>query len=97
MTRFEDVIERDGRLVYTNVGDSTRPLIRNDSLIYSLTRPHNPKVVGSNPAPATSVNTPFETTQTAYFFVQKTAFRTPPGHIFQKPVFDLQNAQIKDF
>ena len=23
MTRFEDVIERDGRLVYTNVGDSS--------------------------------------------------------------------------
>ena len=30
MTRFEDVIERDGRLVYTNVGDSMRPLIRQD-------------------------------------------------------------------
>jgi signal peptidase I len=28
MTRFEDVIERDGKLVYTNVGDSMRPLIR---------------------------------------------------------------------
>ena len=32
-------------------------------------RAHNPKVVGSNPAPATSVNTPFETTQAALFFV----------------------------
>ena len=30
MTRFEDVIERDGRLVYTNVGDSMYPLIRQD-------------------------------------------------------------------
>jgi len=30
MTRFEDIIERDGRLVYTNVGDSMRPLIRQD-------------------------------------------------------------------
>lgn len=30
MTRFEDVIKRDGRLVYTNVGDSMRPLIRQD-------------------------------------------------------------------
>ena len=30
MTRFEDVIERDGRLIYTNVGDSMRPLIRQD-------------------------------------------------------------------
>ena len=30
MTSFEDVIERDGRLVYTNVGDSMRPLIRQD-------------------------------------------------------------------
>ena len=30
MTKFEDVIERDGRLVYTNVGDSMRPLIRQD-------------------------------------------------------------------
>ena len=28
MTNFEDVIERDGRLVYTNVGDSMCPLIR---------------------------------------------------------------------
>lgn len=30
MTRFEDVIERDRQLVYTNVGDSMRPLIRQD-------------------------------------------------------------------
>ena len=30
MTRFEDVIERDGRLIYTNVGNSMRPLIRQD-------------------------------------------------------------------
>ena len=34
-------------------------------------RAHNPKVVGSNPAPATSVNTPFETTQAAYFLSKK--------------------------
>ena len=31
-------------------------------------RAHNPKVVGSNPAPATSVNTPFEATQAACFW-----------------------------
>ena len=30
MTKFEDVIKRDGRLVYTNIGDSMRPLIRQD-------------------------------------------------------------------
>lgn len=28
MTKFEDIIERDGRLVYTNVGDSMMPLIK---------------------------------------------------------------------
>ena len=30
MIKFEDVIDRDGRLVYTNVGDSMKPLIRQD-------------------------------------------------------------------
>jgi hypothetical protein len=28
MTTFEEEIEKNGRLVYTNVGDSMRPLIR---------------------------------------------------------------------
>ena len=40
MTRFEDVIERDGRLVYTNVGDSMRPLIRQDRDILITEKPH---------------------------------------------------------
>ena len=40
MTRFEDVIERDGRLVYTNVGDSMRPLIRQDRDILIIEKPH---------------------------------------------------------
>lgn len=39
MTRFEDVIERDGRLVYTNVGDSMRPLIRQDKDILIIEKP----------------------------------------------------------
>ena len=39
MTRFEDVIERDGRLVYTNVGDSMRPLIRQDRDILIIESP----------------------------------------------------------
>ena len=34
-------------------------------------RAHNPKVVGSNPAAATNVNTPFEVIQRALFFVLK--------------------------
>ena len=33
--------------------------------------PHNPKVVGSNPAAATNVNTSFEAIQRAIFFVLK--------------------------
>ena len=41
MTRFEDVIERDGRLVYTNVGDSMRPLIRQDRDILIIEKPHS--------------------------------------------------------
>lgn len=40
MARFEDVIERDGRLVYTNVGDSMRPLIRQDRDILIIEKPH---------------------------------------------------------
>ena len=40
MTRFEDVIERDGRLVYTNIGDSMRPLIRQDRDILIIEKPH---------------------------------------------------------
>ena len=40
MTRFEDVIERDGRLVYTNVGDSMRPLIRQDRDILIIEKPN---------------------------------------------------------
>lgn len=39
MTRFEDVIERDGRLIYTNVGDSMRPLIRQDRDILIIEKP----------------------------------------------------------
>ncbi|HOC34778.1 MAG TPA: S24/S26 family peptidase [Ruminococcus flavefaciens] len=41
MTRFEDVIERDGRLIYTNVGDSMRPLIRQDRDILIIEKPHS--------------------------------------------------------
>jgi hypothetical protein len=40
MTRFEDVIERDRRLVYTNVGDSMRPLIRQDRDILIIEKPY---------------------------------------------------------
>jgi hypothetical protein len=39
MMRFEDVIKRDGRLVYTNVGDSMRPLIRQDRVILIIEKP----------------------------------------------------------
>lgn len=39
MTRIEDVIERDGRLVYTNVGDSMHPLIRQDMDILIIEKP----------------------------------------------------------
>ena len=39
MTKFEDVIKRDGRLVYTNVGDSMRPLIRQDRDILIIEKP----------------------------------------------------------
>ena len=30
MTSFEEIINHDGRLIYTNVGDSMQPLIRQD-------------------------------------------------------------------
>ena len=40
MTKFEDVIERDGRLVYTNVGDSMCPLIRQDRDILIIEKPN---------------------------------------------------------
>lgn len=40
MTRFEDVIERDGRLIYTNVGDSMRPLIRQDRDLLIIEKPN---------------------------------------------------------
>lgn len=39
MTRFEDMIERDGRLIYTNVGDSMRPLIRQDRDLLIIEKP----------------------------------------------------------
>lgn len=39
MTRFEEVIEHDGRLIYTNVGDSMRPLIRQDRDILIIEKP----------------------------------------------------------
>ena len=38
--KFEDVIERDGRLVYTNVGDSMQPLIRQDRDLLIIEKPH---------------------------------------------------------
>ena len=40
MTTFEEVIERDGRLIYTNVGDSMRPLIRQDRDLLIIEKPH---------------------------------------------------------
>ena len=39
MTRFEDVLARDGRLVYTNVGDSMTPWIRQDRDLLIIERP----------------------------------------------------------
>ena len=39
MTRFEDIIKREGWLVYTNVGDSMRPLIRQDRDILIIEKP----------------------------------------------------------
>lgn len=40
MTKFEDIIKRDGRLVYTNVGDSMHPLIRQDKDILIIEKPN---------------------------------------------------------
>ena len=40
MTRFEDIIERDGRLVYTNIGDSMMPLIKQDRDILIIEKPN---------------------------------------------------------
>ena len=37
--KFEDVIERDGRLVYTNVGDSMLPFIRQDRDLVVIEKP----------------------------------------------------------
>ena len=39
MTRFEDIIDRDGRLIYTNVGDSMMPLIRQDRDLLIIEKP----------------------------------------------------------
>ncbi len=39
MTKFEDVIERDGRLLYTNVGDSMMPLIKQNRDILIIEKP----------------------------------------------------------
>ncbi|WP_297957724.1 S24/S26 family peptidase [uncultured Ruminococcus sp.] len=40
MTTFEEILERDGRLVYTNVGDSMRPLIRQDRDLLIIEKPN---------------------------------------------------------
>ncbi|MBR6419457.1 MAG: S24/S26 family peptidase [Oscillospiraceae bacterium] len=40
MTKFEDVIAHDGRLVYTNVGDSMLPLIRQGRDLLIIEKPH---------------------------------------------------------
>ena len=37
--KFEDVIERDGKLVYTNVGDSMLPFIRQDRDLVVIEKP----------------------------------------------------------
>ena len=39
MTKFEDIIERDGKLIYTNVGDSMHPLIRQDRDLLIIEKP----------------------------------------------------------
>lgn len=39
MTKFEDIIERDGKLIYTNVGDSMMPLIRQDRDLLIIEKP----------------------------------------------------------
>jgi hypothetical protein len=40
MTKFEDVIAQGGRLVYTNVGDSMLPLIRQGRDLLIIEKPH---------------------------------------------------------
>ena len=37
--RFDDVIERDGKLIYTNVGDSMLPFIRQDRDLVIIEKP----------------------------------------------------------
>ena len=39
MTKFEDIIERDGGLVYTNVGDSMMPLIKQGRDLIIIEKP----------------------------------------------------------
>lgn len=39
MTTFEEIIERDGRLVYTNIGNSMFPLIRQDRDLLIIEKP----------------------------------------------------------
>ena len=36
---FEEILERDGRLIYTNVGDSMRPLIREGRDLLVIEKP----------------------------------------------------------
>ncbi len=36
MNKFEDIIERNGRLIYTCIGDSMRPLIRQDKDLFII-------------------------------------------------------------
>ncbi|MBO5319245.1 MAG: S24/S26 family peptidase [Ruminococcus sp.] len=40
MTKFEDVIERDGRLIYTCIGDSMYPLIRQSRDLLVIEKPN---------------------------------------------------------
>lgn len=40
MTKFEDVIERDGRLIYTCIGDSMYPLIRQSRDFLVIEKPN---------------------------------------------------------
>ncbi|MEE3451548.1 MAG: S24/S26 family peptidase [Acutalibacteraceae bacterium] len=39
MTSFEEIINHDGRLIYTNVGDSMQPLIRQDRDLLIIEKP----------------------------------------------------------
>ena len=40
MKKFEDIIEHDGKLVYTNVGDSMYPLIRQNKDLIIIEKPN---------------------------------------------------------